>query len=436
MKTRIKAGLYKYRYNHMKIDIEKIEGGIDVVPGVQAAAVSCGLKKGDPVDDLALVYLTHPAVAAGVFTMNKFRAAPLLVTEKHLNNSVRALVVNSGNANACTGEQGLSDALATAQAAAERLGLQKEDVLVASTGVIGSFMPMDKITAGITEAAATLSPSGGRDAARAIMTTDTFPKESAYRVSIIDEGEGKESVRLSFKIAGMAKGAGMICPDMATMLAFVFTDLELERDFMQEALGEAVKRSFNLISVDGDTSTNDMVLLFSCPGVDKGGDGDGKELLAGYEILKEAFNQVLLQLCRDLAVMMVKDGEGAIKLISLTVRGAKDYNTARKIARSVLNSSLVKTAFFGEDANIGRIMNALGYSGAEFDPLLVDLYLADLMVVAGGCGLSFDEQKAAEILRLAEIPVLIDLHMGEEELLAWGCDLGYDYIKINSSYRS
>lgn len=405
----------------MKIKLEKIEGNITSVPGIHAAGVSCGIKKNE-LDDLALIYFTRPAVCAGVFTTNKFKAAPLLVTEKHLANPVRALVVNSGNANACTGEQGLQDALATAQIAADCLGVQKEEVLVSSTGVIGQYLPMEKIAAGIKKAVSVLSPSGGGDAARAIMTTDTFPKECAYRVVV----EGKE--QLSFKIAGMAKGAGMICPDMATMLVFLFTDLELEQGFLQEALREAVKRSFNVISIDGDTSTNDMVLLFSCAGV--------KPFPEEVNTLKEAFCQGLLCLCRDLAVQVVKDGEGASKVIRLTVRGALDYASARKLARAVLNSALVKTAFFGEDANWGRIITAMGYSGVDFEPHLVDIFLGDLQVAAAGRGLLFDEVKAAKILQEQEIPVLINLHMGEEELVAWGCDLSYDYIKINSSYRS
>jgi glutamate N-acetyltransferase/amino-acid N-acetyltransferase len=406
----------------MEIKLKKIEGGITAISGVQAAGVNCGLKKNNG-DDLALIYLFHPAVCAGVFTTNKFKAAPLLITEKHLAGPVRALVVNSGNANACTGGQGLEDALATAQIAANCLGLRQEEVLVSSTGVIGEYLPMEKVSSGIEEAASILSPSGGGDAARAIMTTDTFPKERAYIV----EPEGNE--HLSFKIAGMAKGSGMICPDMATMLAFLFTDLPLEKDFLQDALSEAVKHSFNVISVDGDTSTNDMVLLFSCDGA--------KQFPKNEEgILKEAFRQGLLHLCRELATLLVKDGEGAGKVIRLTVQGANDYASARKIARAVLNSPLVKTAFFGEDANWGRIITAMGYSGADFEPRLVDVFLGDLQVAAAGKGLPFNEELARKILQEAEISVLIRLHMGKEELVAWGCDLSYDYIKINSSYRS
>ena len=409
----------------MKLSMERIEGGITAIEGIEASGVCCGLKK-DGTDDLALVYFRDPAVSAGVFTSNRFKAAPLLVTERHIKNPVRALVVNSGNANSCTGERGMEDALATAQMAADHLGLRTEEVLVSSTGVIGSYLPMENITNGINKAAASLSPLGGGAAARAIMTTDTFPKESAYLVHI----ESEEN--LSFKVAGMAKGAGMICPDMATLLVFLFTDLPLERDFLQETLSEAVNRSLNVISIDCDTSTNDMALLFSCAKPGRSAVITQKD----GEVLKEAFRQALLFLCRDIAVQLVRDGEGAGKVISLTVRGASDYTAARKVARAVLNSFLVKTAVFGGDANWGRIICAVGYSGVEFAPQLVDLYLADVKVAEEGRSLPFDELKAAEIMRQTEVPITIDLHMGDEELLAWGCDLSYDYVKINSSYRS
>ncbi|HHU76408.1 MAG TPA: bifunctional glutamate N-acetyltransferase/amino-acid acetyltransferase ArgJ [Firmicutes bacterium] len=406
----------------MEIELKKIEGGITAISGVKAAGISSGLKKNSG-KDLALVYLPYPAPCAGVFTTNAFKAAPLQVTEKRLKDPVRALIVNSGNANACTGDRGLEDARETARIVANCLKLRPEEVLVSSTGVIGQYLPMEKIAPGIEKAVSALSPSGGGDAARAIMTTDTFPKERAYLVS----PRGKE--HLSFKIAGMAKGAGMICPDMATMLAFLFTDLPLEKGFLQDALREAVRRSFNVISVDGDTSTNDMALLFSCGGAKKLPEND-------ENILKEAFRQGLLHLCRQLAIDLVRDGEGASKVIHLTVKGASDYASARKIARAVLNSPLVKTAFFGEDANWGRIITAMGYSGVDFKPHLVDVFLGDLQVAAAGKGLAFDEERAREILHKTEIYVLVRLHMGNEELAAWGCDLSYDYIKINSSYRS
>jgi glutamate N-acetyltransferase/amino-acid N-acetyltransferase len=253
------------------------------------------------------------------------------------------------------------------------------------------------------------------------MTTDTVSKESACCVE--DERSGA-----SFTIAGMAKGSGMICPDMATMLAFIFTDVKMEREQLQKALVRAVAYSFNIITVDGDTSTNDMVILLA-------NGASGVEVTEGGR-LWEAFNQALLHVCRNLAYKIVADGEGATKVIKLTVKGAPDYPTGRKLARAVLNSSLVKAAFFGEDANWGRIITALGYTEAEFYPELVDIFLGAVQVAASGKGLIFDELQARQVLAQAEIPVVIDLHMGSEEVTAWGCDLSYEYVKINSAYRS
>lgn len=394
-------------------------GGLSALDGIEAAGIHCGLKNSSK-KDLALIFCREPAIAAGVFTKNKFKAAPLLVTEKHIRNPVRAIVVNSGNANACTGERGLDDALSMAGAVARELKIKAGEVLVASTGIIGVYLPMDKILAGIRTAAKSFSPQGGEDAARAIMTTDTVPKQYACRVRT---AEG------SFRIAGMAKGSGMICPDMATMLAFIATDLEVSRELLQKALHEAVDQSFNLITVDGDTSTNDMVILLAT----------GK---AGLKIKKEEdplwplFRTAMAQFCRELATMIIADGEGVTKMVKLTIRGLPDYETGRKMARAVLNSLLVKTALFGEDANWGRIITALGYSGADFIPGQVDIFLGDVQTTAGGKGLIFDESAAKKVLGQQEIPLCVDLHLGSEELVAWGCDLGYEYITINSAYRS
>jgi len=402
------------------IDVKIIEEGITAVPGIEAAGVHCGIKKnGDK--DLALIYSKKPAVAAGVFTTNKFKAPPLLVTEQHIANPIRAIVINSGIANACTGDQGMRDALEMAEIAAEKLGIEKEEVLVASTGVIGFYLPMKELSLGIEEAVGKLSPGGGKEAALAIMTTDTVSKESACRVNV----EGGD---ISFTIAGMAKGSGMICPDMATMLAFIATDVKIERETLQKALVKAVAHSFNLVTVDGDTSTNDMVILLSngTAGVEVTEDGP----------LWETFNKALLYICRDLAYKVVADGEGATKVIKLTVKGAPDYDTGRKLARAILNSSLVKTAFFGEDANWGRIITAMGYTDVEFYPERVDIFLDRVQVTASGKGLLFDELQAKGVLMQAEIPVVVDLNMGPEEVTAWGCDLSYEYVKINSAYRS
>lgn len=300
-----------------------VKEGITAVPGIVAAGVHCGLKK-NADKDLALIYSKESSVAAGVFTRNKFKAPPLLVTARHMAGPVRAVVVNSGIANACTGEQGLQDALKTAEIAADKLGIKKEEVLVASTGVIGFYLPMEKIAFGIGKAVSELSAGGGKEAASAITTTDTVSKESACRV---EDSKGCSA----FTIAGMAKGSGMICPDMATMLAFLATDVKIKKELLQKALAKAADYSFNLITVDGDTSTNDMVLLLA----------NG---VSGVEItedspLWEAFNQALLHVCRDLSYQIVADGEGATKVIKLTVKGAPDYRTARKLARAILNSS-------------------------------------------------------------------------------------------------
>ena len=405
----------------MKLSMENIPGGITAVDGFEAAGVACGLKKNGE-KDFALLFSREPAVAAAVFTTNKFKAPPLLITEQHLVGTVRAVAVNSGIANACTGEQGLADARLTAALVAGKLGLQAEEVLVASTGVIGFYLPMDKITQGVEQAASSLSPNGGSDAAQAIMTTDTVIKESAVRFF---PGNGLEP----FVIAGMAKGSGMICPDMATMLAFLTTDLNVEQELLQEALHESVDHSFNLISVDGDTSTNDMVLLLAR-------DGTGSEKIDKRSPLWPIFQKALGHLCRELAYKVVADGEGLTKLIKLTVRGAVDYEMGRRLARSVLNSSLVKTAFFGEDANWGRIITAMGYAGVDFIPQRVTIFLGDVQVTDGGKGLIFDEVAAKAVLMQKEVPVFIDLNMGDTEITAWGNDLSHEYININSDYRS
>ena len=398
--------------------MEKVEGGITAVKGVEAAGVYCGIKKNGQ-KDLALLYCPEPAQAAGVFTRNRFKAPPLLVTEKHIKHPVRAVVINSGNANACTGDQGMRDAIATAEIAAEKLNIAPQEVLVSSTGVIGVFLPVEHIAKGIESAVPALSPQGGNDAAHAIMTTDTVPKESACRV-LSEAG--------SFTVGGMAKGAGMICPDMATLLGFIYTDLQIERASLQKILNRAVEYSFNLVTVDGDTSTNDMVLLVST--------GASKIKVAEGTPLWEDFEKALFQVCQDLAYRIVSDGEGVTKVIRLEITGSPDYQTARTLSRAVLNSCLVKTAFFGEDANWGRIITAMGYSGAEFNPSKVDIFLGDVQVTNRGTGVIFDEVKAKDVLKNREIPVFIHLHSGDQKITAFGCDLSYDYVTINSDYRS
>ncbi len=403
--------------------IEKIPGGGITSPsGFKAVGVYCGVKKENSTNkDLALIYSEEPAAVAGVFTKNLFRAAPILVCQERMGNSVRAIVTNSGNANACVGEAGYRDALEMGEVTAKQLNIPEESVMVASTGVIGQKLPLAKIKEGIVRASAMLteSPEGGDSAAQAILTTDTTTKKVAYRGHIA----GK-----SFVVGGIAKGSGMICPNMATMLAYITTDLCMDEPLLQKAFSEAVKHSFNLISVDGETSTNDMAMVLAngCSGIRIEKEGPEYKL----------FQRILSEICRDLACMIVRDGEGITKLIALTVKGAPGYDEARKLALAVLNSVLVKTAFFGEDANWGRIFGAMGYSGVQFDPKKIDLYLGPVKVASGGQGVEFSEEEVSKYLKEKEIPITIDLHSGNEEILAWGNDLSYEYVRINSDYRN
>ena len=404
-----------------KITVEKIsEPSITAVPGIGAAALNCGLKKAK--DDLALVCSETEAAAAGVFTRNLVQAAPVILCREAVGSPVRALVLNSGNANACTGAEGMKNAREMASLAAAALGLTPEQVLVSSTGVIGQQLPMEKISAGIERAAVQVSPdtAAGHRAAGAILTTDKATKEVAYR----GYAGGKP-----FHLAGMAKGSGMICPDMATMLAFLFTDLAVERALLQKLLQEAVERSFNLITVDGDTSTNDTVLLLA-------NGAAGLPEVAEGSALCRVFAELLGEACCDLARQIVADGEGATKVITLTIEGAPDRASARTLARAVLNSPLVKTAFYGEDANWGRIIAALGYAGVEFDPGKVDIFLGPLQVARQGEAVPFSESEASAILRQKEIAVRVELGAGPCSLTTWGSDLSHEYVSINSNYRS
>ncbi len=394
--------------------------GITAVQGIKAAAVHCGLKKRRR--DLSLVSSMHDCAAAGVFTRNRVQAAPGKLCRDGIAGPIRALVVNSGNANACTGEAGLQSARRMAALTAVSLGLSPAQVLVCSTGVIGKQLPMERVERGIVKAAAALSgePKAGREAARAILTTDTVAKEVAYRGSLGG---------VTFHLAGMAKGSGMICPDMATMLAFIFTDLTISRPLLQRLFQEAADRTFNLITIDGDTSTNDTALLLA------NGAAGAAEITTGSPLCS-AFAGLLEEACRDLAYQIVADGEGITKVITLTLQGAPDSLSARTLARAVLNSPLVKTAFYGEDANWGRILAALGYAGVDFDPSGVDIYLGPLQVAAKGEAVAFPESEARSILQQKEIPVLVDLNAGTCSLTTWGSDLSHNYISINSSYRT
>ncbi|KUK36603.1 MAG: glutamate N-acetyltransferase / amino-acid N-acetyltransferase [Clostridia bacterium] len=373
--------------------------------------------------DLALLYSEAPAAAAALFTQNQVQAAPVLVTREHLmqtEGQARAVVVNSGIANACTGERGLADARRMAEVAGEALKVPPQQVIVASTGVIGEYLPMEKIEAGIRKAALALSVDGGGAAAEAILTTDTTTKECAIRLPLGDK---------EVAVGGIAKGSGMIHPNMATMLAFITTDAAVEVPALQQALRWATDRSFNVITVDGDTSTNDMVVLLA------NGRAGNSPLTAGDPEFT-LFRDALLAVCVELSKMIARDGEGASKLLEVRVKGAPGEAEARKIARAVAGSNLVKAAIFGEDANWGRVLSAAGACGVPFDPNLVDVFLGDLQVAARGKGLAFDEEKARSILAQREVTITLDLHSGGGRGTAWGCDLSFDYVRINAHYRT
>jgi glutamate N-acetyltransferase/amino-acid N-acetyltransferase len=401
--------------------IEECGGGISAPQGFRAAGVHCGIKKAKK--DLALVATTSPAVAAAVFTTNKVQAAPLLVDKIQLGRgaSFRGLVVNSGNANACTGERGMHDAWSMVNGCAAALGVPEEQVLVSSTGVIGQFLPMEKICAGIRDAATHLSADAHGDAAEAIMTTDTFAKEVAVKVELPDA---------VVTIGGMAKGSGMIAPNMATMLAFVSTDAAIAPALLKDALKTASDRSFNRISVDGDMSTNDTALVLA-NGI-AGNRALGSAADPGYSRFSEALEHVLVRLSK----MIVLDGEGATKFVEIQVCGAASEESATRAARAIANSNLVKTAIHGEDANWGRILAAIGYSGIDFDPSAVEIFFGDLPILRPQYCIDFSEEAAKEILSRKEIVLRVDLHQGAAAAAFWTCDLSREYVAINANYRT
>ena len=403
--------------------MEIVKGGVTAAKGYKASSAHAGLKK--LKKDMAMVVSEKDAVYAGTFTTNKVKAAPVIwdmgINEKGV---ARAIVVNSGNANACTGSEGLKDTEITAEKAAALIGTDTDKVLVCSTGVIGVRLDMDKILSGVGLLSEGLSEENAHEAAEAICTTDTFAKEAAASCSI----QGR-----TVTVGGMCKGSGMIHPNMATMLCFVTTDVAITKPVLQRLLGKTIEDTFNMVSVDGDTSTNDTCLVLA------NGLAGNEELEEGtedYEVFAETFRHVLGELAR----MIARDGEGAGKFIEMKVVNALTEKDAKLLARSVISSSLVKAAFFGADANWGRVLCAMGYSGADFDPDLVDLrYLSskgELYTLIGGVPLVFDEDKAKEILLENEITVIADCHQGTAEATAWGCDLTYDYVRINGDYRS
>ncbi len=393
----------------------EVRGGLGAVPGIRMTGVHAGIKKRK--SDLAMIVLPGPHVCAQVVTTNEIKAAPLLATSAHLEadgDAVVAMVCNSGCANACTGERGVRDAENTARHAATLLGVRPTQIVVASTGVIGVTMPMDRVAKGLDRAHKGLAEGAeaAYSAAEAIMTTDHVPKLAAYA--------WHENGR-RFVAGGIAKGSGMIAPNMATMLAFIATDAAVSRASLSEALREAADGTFNMISVDGDMSTNDAVYCAAKPGT-----GDASPGLRA----------ALTAVCRDLAVAMVKDGEGATKTLTLTVTGARDEAQARKAGRAVINSSLVKTALYGEDPNWGRIIAAAGSVGAGLDPATWSLYLGEKTWVERGAIEAMSEAEAHHILEHHNVDVRLDLGIGDATATAWGCDLTSDYVRINAHYRT
>lgn len=411
-----------------------IQGGVGAPRGFWASGVQAGVKYANKYD-VAMIYSEVPAQAAGAFTRNLVKAHPVLLSQKHLHNGLaQAIVMNSGNANACVGKAGDEAALAMTRKAAECLKLATDDILVASTGVIGVEMPLPTILKGIEKAASELleikvrvdqiveqssdiRAQGAHNAALAIMTTDLTIKEKAMEI----ECQGG-----TIRLGAMAKGSGMIHPNMGTMLGFMTTDAQMSAPELQSLLLSAVEDSFNMVTVDGDMSTNDTVFLLA-NGV-SGITPSGEDL--------RHFQEMVKAMCIWLAQEIARDGEGATKFLEVQVAGAKTREDARNMAKSVCGSSLVKTALFGEDANWGRIIAAMGYSGADFDPGQVSIWLGDLLVAQAGQGVNFSVKKAKEILEAKDIVIKIDLQAGVETAKAWGCDLSYDYVKINGSYTS
>jgi len=401
--------------------LQEVEGGVTAARGFQACGVHCGVKKAKK--DLALLVSDRPAATAAVFTVNSVPAAPVVVDRSLMQRSFykRALVVNSGNANACTGERGMQDAWTMVTTTAEALAVDPADVLISSTGVIGQFLPIARIAQGIRSAAQVLGRDGNADAAEAIRTTDTFPKQ--YAVSFEIDGT-------PVTVGGMAKGSGMIAPNMATMLAFLTTDAAVAPALLQAALVRANERSFHRISVDGDTSTNDMVAVFA------NGASGARALASADDPGYGEFAEALEKVCGELARMIVRDGEGATKFLEITVSGAASEEEAARGARAIANSNLVKTAMHGEDANWGRILAALGNAGIRFDPARVEIRLGQLPILQRDFVIDFSEEEAAAILAKPEIVITADLGEGSGEATFWTCDLSARYVEINANYRT
>ena len=398
-----------------------IEGGVTTPRGYVAAGCHCGIKKSSRAKDLALIFSKRKATVAGTFTTNRVPAASVVYSKQVAEKGfARAIIANSGCANACTGAEGLRNAEEMAKATADKLDVLPDEVIVASTGVIGEQLPIVKVREGIGTLAANLSSEGGADAAQAILTTDTRPKQIAARM---------QSSSGIVTIGGIAKGAGMIAPNMATMLAFITTDASLSKKPLRLALTEAVSQSFNRISVDGDTSTNDMVVILA-------NGGPGSDVITERSSDFKPFTQALTEVCLRLAHMIVADGEGATKFVEITVKGALNNEQADLVARTIGTSSLVKTALFGQDPNWGRIMAAIGRSGADIDPDRITIFLDNLTLVSEGISAGFPVEQARDILSNKQIKIIVDLGRGKGATRFWTTDLTSEYVKINAEYHT
>ena len=410
----------------MKTVVSLDEPQITLVPGFRAAGVACGLKKGGELD-LCLIVADTACTAAALFTTNRVQAAPVLYDKRLIrgSNRLRAVLINSGNANACTGQQGIQDVERSAELVGSSVSVPPDSVFVMSTGVIGQPLATDRVSAGVAAAASALSPEGGHDAARAIMTTDTRPKEAAVQVDI-----GGSLVT----IAGICKGAGMIHPNMATMLAAVVTDVSIDQAALHDALTCVADQTFNMITVDGDMSTNDTLLAMAS------GQAGNTPITSTEMPEYRAFLQGLLAVATDLAQSIVRDGEGATKFVTVHITGAADTPSARQVAKCIANSTLVKTAVYGEDANWGRVLCAAGYSGVDILPERLSLWLENdsdsVHLVADGGPFDVDESRAAAILAGEELGWRLDLGMGSCQAKAWTCDLSPAYVDINAHYRT
>ena len=404
--------------------MKMIEGGVTAAQGFVAGGIHCGVRKNKSKPDLAMIYSEKPCAAAAVYTQNLVKGAPILVTQKNIaDGAAKAVICNSGNANTCNAD-GEEKAQAMCDLTAQALGIAPQDVVVASTGVIGQVLPMEPIQAGIPELVKALSADGSHAAATAIMTTDTIAKEAAAEVEI-----GGKTV----KVGGISKGSGMIHPNMATMLCFVTTDCAISPAMLDKAIHQVTEKTFNMISVDGDTSTNDTFAILA-----NGAAGNPEITAPGPDY--DAFAQALEAVCRQLSKLMAGDGEGATKLLICRVDGAMDLAMARTVAKSVICSTLFKAAMFGADANWGRVLCAIGYSGATVDVNKIDVSFrsakGQVDVCQNGAGIPFSEEEASQVLSEHEIEILVHLHLGEASAEAYGCDLTYDYVKINGDYRT